>query len=292
MDETSNSDKFNSSLLKIQSLENDFTLLMKQYEEAHLNYINSLNTTSNTSTTDPTTYLPMISIPGSTWNGTSTLTEGAVSSIDECKAMCSADTNCSGATYNSTKSYCWVRTGKGEIQISVDTADNAIVSELTQNLTTIQSLNKRLSDLSQQIDTELNKILPEASKEIDSKNASKGKLQSIYQQLKEDRIKIDKQLKEYKKIDTDYIDTNIYVNEKNSKYILWGIFALSIFFYTIKTMFFPGISSNIFSFIFWIVMAILFMITATRLNSSAGFLLWGIIITLVIFIQMKFIPSP
>ena len=289
MDETSNSDQFNSSLLKIQSLENEFTLLMKQYEEAHLNYINSLNTTS---TTSPTTYLPMISIPGSTWNGISTLTEGVVASIDECKAMCSADTNCSGATYNSTKSYCWARTGKGEIQISADTTDNAIIPELTQNLATIQSLNNRLSDLTQQIDTELNKILPDASKEIDSKNASKGKLQSIYQQLKEDRIKIDKQLKEYKKIDTDYIDTNIYVNEKNSKYILWGIFAVIIFFYTIKTMVFPGISSNIFRFIFWVIMAILFMITTTRLNSSAGFLLWGILITLVILIQMKIIPSP
>ena len=388
---TSTSDQFNSSLLKIQSLENEFKIVMKQYEEAHLNYINSLNSNSNSIQNitkpvifkegdtdypqgtindkqqyeiirDKTIYgydIPltstssrrsiegctkecnntpecnsfgwiseltgcwlkdknginsavprsgadiyhkfspvnkntfnMVSIPASTWIGTSPLSEGAVDSVDECKAMCSNDSTCTGATYNSKKSYCWTKIGTGDIQSSSDTTDTALVSELTQNLSTIQSLNNRLTVLTQQIDTETNKVLPEAKREIDSKNASKGKLHTIYDQLKEDRIKIDNQLKEYQKIDQSYIDTNIYVNEKNSKYILWGLFAIIILFYTLKTLFFPNISSNIFKFIFWVIMSILFMITTTRLNNSSGFLLWWILITIVIFIQMKFLPSP
>ena len=388
MDESSTSDQFNSSLLKIQSLENEFKIVMKQYEEAHLNYINSLNSNSNSiqnmdkpiifkdgdtnypkgtnndkqkyeiiqnsaisgydilSTNNTSiegctkecnnkadcnsfvwsTYINncwlkdknginatvpspniqiyhkfspenknivnMVSIPASTWNGTNALSEGPVKSVDECKAMCSNDSTCTGATYNSTKSYCWTKIGTGEVQASSDTTDIALVSDLTQNLSIIQSLNKRLSVLIQQIDNEMNKVLPEAKREIDIKNASKGKLHTIYDQLKKDRIKIDNQLKEYQKIDQSYIDTNIYVNEKNSKYILWSIFAVIILFYTFKSMFFPNVSSNIFKFIFWIIMSILFMITTTRLNSSSGFLLWGVLITLVIFIQMKFIPTP
>jgi hypothetical protein len=393
MDEssTSTSDQFNSSLLKIQSLENEFKIVMKQYEEAHLNYINSLNSNSNSIQNmdksiifkdgdtnypkgtnndkqkyeimrDKTIYgydiplttsssrrsiegctkecnntpecnsfgwiseltgcwlkdknginaavsrtgadiyhkfspenkniVNMVSIPASTWNGTNALSEGPVKSVDECKAMCSNDSTCTGATYNSTKSYCWTKIGTGEVQASSDTTDIALVSDLTQNLSIIQSLNKRLSVLIQQIDNEMNKVLPEAKREIDIKNVSKGKLHTIYDQLKEDRIKIDNQLKEYQKIDQSYIDTNIYVNEKNSKYILWSIFAVIILFYTLKSMFFPNVSSNIFKFIFWIIMSILFMVTTTRLNSSAGFLLWGVLITLVIFIQMKFIPIP
>lgn len=277
---------FNSSLLKIQSLESEFGIVMKQYEEAHLNYINSLNNTS----TQTQKYL---SIPGSTFNGTGGLVEGSATE-EQCKAACSSSmfSTCTGATYNSEKAYCWLRTGPGEPQISTNTGDNALINELSQNITLIQSLNKRLSDISQEIDKEISSVLPEAKREIDLKNSTKGKLNSIYNQLKEDRIQIDAQLKEYQKINQEYVDTNIYVNQTNSKYILWSIFAIIILFYTVKSIVFPNASSNIFRIIFWTVIAILFMITTTRLNTSAGFLLWGLIITFVAFTQMKMIPTP
>ena len=313
-----------STILNLQVLESEFNLVMKQYEQAQMNFISSLQaqgvlTDDNVNcgewaarepsecTVNPNYMLSMckkscqkylttaqnkyVSLQGRTFWGTGGLKEGNVTSEDQCKALCSSDPLCSGATYNPDKAYCWTRSGKGDVAIGLG-SDYALISEVAENATVMQELNERLTGLNQQIGDALNQVKPEVDKQMSEKNAKKDSLQVIYNQLLADRQNIDAMVKEYQMINQQYVDNSLYVVQANSSYTLWLIFALVIIFFTIKLMFFPNVDSAPIRIIFWAVIIVLFVIVTTRLNSAPGFFLWGVIIMMVILMQMKIVPSP
>jgi hypothetical protein len=275
-----------SAILKLQVLENEFNLVMKQYEQAHLNYISSLQTGGALNDANK-----FVSLQGRVFWGTAGLKEGNVDSEDSCKALCSSDPLCTGATYNSAKAYCWTRSGKGDVAVGLET-DNALISDVTQNINTIKQLNDKLTDLNQKIEKTLSEIVPEQDAQVEEKNTKQSQLQKVYQQLLADRRNIDKMIKDYRMLDQQYNDNSIYVEQTNSAYILWFIFAVLIIFFTLKLQFFPNLKSNPVRFIFWFCIAVIFAIVTTHLNSAPGFFLWGLIIVMVAFMQMKILPSP
>jgi hypothetical protein len=279
-------DTNSSAILKLQVLENEFNLVMKQYEQAHMNYINSLQ--SQGALNDSNKF---VSLQGRVFWGTNGLKEGAVDSEESCKALCSSDPLCTGATYNSAKSYCWTRSGKGTIAVGLDT-DYALISEVTQNVNNINQLDNRLTDLNQKIEKTLAEIVPEQEAQVEEKNAKKIRLQEVYQQLMVDRQNINEMLKEYRMLEQQYADNSIYVQQTNTAYILWFIFAIIIVFFTLKLQFFPQVKSNPVRFIFWFCITVLFVIVTTHINEAPGFFLWGAIITMVAFMHMNILPSP
>lgn len=275
-----------SAILKLEVLENEFNLVMKQYEQAHMNYIASLQ--SQGALNDANKF---VSLQGRVFWGTSGLKEGAVDSEDKCKALCSSDPLCTGATYNSAKSYCWTRSGKGTIAVGKD-EEYALISDVTQNANNIKQLNDRLTDLNQKIEKTLSEIVPEQEEQIKEKNLKHERMQKVYQQLVADRKNIDEMLKEYKMLDQQYSDNSIYVQQTNTAYILWFIFAIIIVFFTLKLQFFPNFKSNPVRFIFWFCITVLFVIVTTHINEAPGFFLWGAIIVMVALMHMKILPSP
>jgi hypothetical protein len=282
--ETTNTDS--SEILKLQVLENEFNLVMKQYEQAHMNYISSLQ--SHGALNDSNKY---VSLQGRVFWGTAGLKEGNVDSEDSCKALCSSDPLCTGATYNSAKAYCWTRSGKGDVAVGLDT-DYALITDVTQNVNNIKQLNDRLTILNEKIEKTLKEIVPVQQAEIEEKNTKQSQLQKVYEQLLADRRNIDEMMKESKMLDQQYSDNSIYVEQTNSAYILWFVFAIIVIFYTLKLQFFPNLQSNPIRFIFWFCIIILFAIVTTHLNSAPGFFLWGMIIVMVAFMQMNILPSP
>lgn len=282
--ETTNTDS--SKILKLQVLENEFNLVMKQYEQAHMNYISSLQ--SQGALNDSNKY---VSLQGRVFWGTGGLKEGNVDSEDSCKALCSSDPLCTGATYNSARAYCWTRSGKGDVAVGSDT-DYALITGVTQNVNNINQLNDRLTILNKKIEKTLKEIVPVQQAEVEEKNTKQSQLQKVYEQLLADRINIDEMLKESKMLDQQYNDNSIYVEQANSAYILWFIFAIIVIFYTLKLQFFPSLQSNPVRFIFWFCITVLFTIVTTHLNSAPGFFLWGMIIVMVAFMQMNILPSP
>jgi hypothetical protein len=275
-----------SAILKLQVLENEFNLVMKQYEQAHMNYISSLQ--SQGALNDSNKF---VSLQGRVFWGTAGLKEGAVDSEDSCKALCSNDPLCTGATYNSSKTYCWTRSGKGDIAVGKD-EEYALISELTQSVNNINQLNNRLTDLNQKIEKTLVEIVPEHDAQVEEKNNKSKRIQYVYQQLLADRKNIDEMLKEYKMLDQQYSDNSIYVEQTSTAYMLWFIFAIIIVFFTLKLQFFPEVKSNPVRFIFWFCITVLFVIVTTHINEAPGFFLWGAIITMVAFMHMNILPSP
>jgi len=275
-----------SALLNLQTLENEFGLTMKQYEQAYANYISTLQ--SQGALNSKNNYS---SLNGRTFWGAAGLKEGAVNSEDECWALCSSDSACSGATYNSAKAYCWTRSGNGAISVGSST-DNALISQLTQNMYNLQTLNNKLLKLNNEIILAQQNIASSQKPLQENNMNNKYNLQTVYEELLLDRENIEAMMQEYKTMDEKYDNTYIYVKQTNSVFILWCIFSGVFLFYTIKTLINPGFNVLHFRVIFWICIFSLFAIVSTHLNSTPGFLLWGLIIAMVALMQMKIIPKP
>ena len=92
----------------------------------------------------------LVDIQGQAFWGAESLGDGAVSSLAECKTMCSNKPKCTGATYNPDKKYCWVRGGAGKPVPSLEN-DYAIIPESAKYLNLLQALNKRLTEINDEI---------------------------------------------------------------------------------------------------------------------------------------------
>lgn len=103
----------------IEVLENEYEDLLKQYETAQNVHLSSLDNTAQ----------KFIAIIGKTFWGTAGLSEGAVKTQEECENMCANNANCTGATYNPTKKYCWARSGDGDGAVDGLADDVAIMRE-------------------------------------------------------------------------------------------------------------------------------------------------------------------
>ena len=275
-----------SNVLKLQSLQSEFKLVMTQYQQAYANYISSLRSSTDPASISNKTY---VTIPGSVFWGTTSLSEGTSPSAEDCTALCSANTSCTGATYNSDKQYCWVRGGQGDISIGMDT-DSAIIPELVQNTQVLKMLNQKLLDINKSMEETLGSMSSSENHDITDKDLKKGELTSIYNSLMEERRNINKMIDNSTAIEQSYNDNSIYVSQNNTTYTFWTLVALIIVVFTLKMQFYPELQLNMASALYWIIIALLFITLMMQLNTPTGYLVWLALIAMVILQQIDMLP--
>ena len=243
---TSSSSSSSSSSIKLQSLEKEFDVVMKMYEEAYKTYVSSMSDNivvtsgSDASTTAPPT--KYIVLKNHNYWGKTGLKEGTVNSSDECQTMCSDFGNCEGATYNSSKNYCWARSGEGKVALSDDPDDNAIVPQLKLNAIILKTLNDKLIDLNTQINSELSATYGSGSgsgsssasggaNNGGSSNGNGGGANSVnltdqLDKLTKEKAHINELMAQVGNIDADFKDTQINVTQSNVQYVFYFIIAL------------------------------------------------------------------
>ena len=126
-------------------------------------YGDSTNYTTNTAPVNPNTSV-FTALKGRTWWGTGGLSEGSVNSQEECENMCANSPECSGATFNPVKRYCWTRTGDIGISAGMDT-DYALITQQKAALSVMKTLNERLLEINNQITSELQSINPQVQEQ-------------------------------------------------------------------------------------------------------------------------------
>jgi hypothetical protein len=139
-----------TSVLNLESLELQFKNTLVQYEKAYLNYINMLNST---------TVQQYNIIPSMTYWGTSSLSQSATASVEDCEAICSSTSKCSGATYNSDKGMCFLRTGVGTLNTS-SSNNTAIITQLQNSIQEVSALNQELIRLNTEIKQSIDSATP------------------------------------------------------------------------------------------------------------------------------------
>jgi hypothetical protein len=275
MDELQN-DKIKSSLIKVQALQKEYEVTLQQYQEAVQNFI--INLQSNSSLKNEKNVFT--ALKGRSWWGATGLSEGSVSTQKECENMCANSSKCSGATFNPVKRYCWTRSGESMITAGRDD-DYALITQQKTALSVMKYLNQRLLDLNREITNELKNIGPEIKEQYDEKNIKQKQLASSYVHLLEQKIAVDKELREYYSIDEEENNQSMYVNQQNMSFRIWRLIAclvLLLMIYQFFSEYLPPISTTN-----WVLTITILTILTYTSSYPASFIMI-LILLLVIFL--------
>lgn len=274
-----------STVLKLQSLQLEYTNVLTQYKQAYATYLNNMNASQSTFTTvNDTAYMPV--------SGGMAAMSG--SSISECEASCKAFLPCIGATYVNIPEYnmCLATTGSGGELVKSIPGVVAIVPSSAKDAYTVQALNQQLIDLNGQISNLIDTTQPIEQAELNAKNNQKGQLNNVYQILLDERRKIDKLQKEYKDITQRYDDNSIYVTQTSALFLIWFLILIIILVFTVKLVFFPEFKMLKFKVLFWIFIICLLIILTVYMQLPSVFGMWFALIMMIILMKLKMIPQP
>jgi hypothetical protein len=167
----------------------------------------------------------LVDIQGQSFWGTESLGEGAVSSLAECKTMCTNNPKCTGATYNPDKKYCWVRGGTGKPIPSLEN-DYAIIPETTKYLNLLQALNKRLTEINDEIIKIIQTNQPLYESQTDQRAKQMVVLSKNVDLLSDERKKIMHQLQTHTTLNEAQTQTSI--TATRFFYVYLSIFSILI----------------------------------------------------------------
>ena len=191
------------------------------------------NNTNYNTTTAPDFNInapPMTTMPGRAFWGSGSVSVTAGGTQEQCKAMCSAAANCSGATYNPTaygQPMCWLRTGEGQVVPALD-SDVAIIPEAKKYLMIIESTNKKLISTNQQIQNIISKSQPVYNSMKTEGQEKNQELIQNYMHLVVERERIAEMLKSYEDLDKSEQEGEMRVTQKQYSYILLVIIAVGV----------------------------------------------------------------
>lgn len=226
-------DKVKSSLINVEALQKEYEVILQQYQEAVKNYIAALE--SRESNGDSKT-IQFAALKGRTWWGSGSGKEGIVDTQEECENMCANTTNCSGATFNPVKRYCWARTGDGSLSVG-ETDDYALIPKQKAALTIMKQLNEKLLLLNEQITNEIKIGTPYVEEQEQDKNTKQEQLYKSYEQLLEQQTEMDNILKEYSSIEEEIDNQQMYVNQQAASMKFWSMIACIVILLTMKQMY-------------------------------------------------------
>ena len=179
---------------------------------------------------------PLTTMPGKAFwgSGSQSVTTGGTQ--EQCQALCSSTTNCSGATYNPTahgQPMCWLRTGEGQVVPALD-SDVAIIPEAQKYLLIIEAINNKLISTNQQIQNVINQSQPVYnSMKTEGQEKNKELIQN-YMKLVVERERIAETLKSYEDLDKSEQQGQMRVTQKQYSYILLSIIAIGVIFILYK----------------------------------------------------------
>ena len=198
----------------------------------------------------------LVDIKGQSFWGAEPLGEGAVSSLAECKTMCSNKPKCTGATYNLDKKYCWIRGGAGKPVPSLEN-DYAIIPESAKYLNLLQALNKRLTDTNDKIIKIVKTHQPMYETQTDDRAKQMVVLSKNVELLSNERKKIMRQLQ-----------THMTLNETQTQ---------------------TSITATRFFYVYLSVFVILVIIIAFLLNTNGSGTIGGSFMLVIVFIFGSFL---
>jgi hypothetical protein len=228
---TNISSSYESTLLRLDTLENEYRLLLLEYQQIYNNYV-SLVMNAN-GDTQINTIIPKSEMVGSSAN-IETISE---STVELCQAQCSSNTSCSGATYNSNTQSCTLKTGNLTVIKSSDSNNYAIVTELSQLTTLLITMNNRLAEIFKQINQTVKELIPSNEQEQLIKNETSQRLIIEYQNLLNEQKQLLALESQNNKITQDYDRTELSLNQINLSYIVWFLLAIGVIIFAIKVFY-------------------------------------------------------
>ena len=271
------SDEMNSKLIALQALEGQYRNKLTEYESGYATYISALQSQNSGSSS-------YVVLPGQTYMGTGSISETINSSVSMCEASCSANALCTGASFNSTSKVCKLRSGNSLLTPGA-TSDNAIITNVRQQLINLETINAQLIELNNQMTTIYSQIQPNVTSQNASLSTNDATLTSQYTELMKEKLKIVKLIDEYKDIYSEYSEKSISTDQQNSSYYLWLIITIVSVILLIKFIFFPELKGNVVSVILWTIIIICITLSTIHLNNPSAYAIWILLVALVLMMK-------
>jgi hypothetical protein len=135
--------------MSIDTLSAEFNNVLTQYQSTYQEYINSLDSSNNTSSNNTSSNNTLMTIPNTLFTGQSQLSVLQNSTVDACQSSCSANSSCTGATFNTTSNVCTLSSGNGKLSNSSETT--SLVQQGIYYSYKLQQLNSQLLSINQQM---------------------------------------------------------------------------------------------------------------------------------------------
>jgi len=211
-----------SSLLEIEALENEFNLIMMEYEQAYQNYLNIKNSDSSYN------YIQSRILIGGT-----DILDSSSSDVTGCMTLCSNNTSCTGANYNTNNKSCILKSGVLTASITHDT-NYAIITQISQITNVLRELSQQLNNVLNALTERVNGLIPKDEYEQEQKNIEIEKLYIKSQMLNYDKKQIEIMINENNELNNQYDISALNVKRYNFNFILWVILAIVILIVGIK----------------------------------------------------------
>lgn len=227
-------------------------------------------------------------VKGQAFWGTSGVGENVSKSLQECSASCSNTPNCTGATFNSDKQYCWLRGGEGS-PIPARADDYAIVPKSTQLLKIVESLNNEINVVNRKMQKRIDEVYGVYGKQIQQRDVQKYSLIDQYENLNGEREKINNMIKEYQTLEATQNEMGIYITKN---YYLFFIFFGIVFIAVIALAMLSVDQATTSAVAFAIVNPAVTAAKSVANNVNPFYVMFGIILLVVIsYLYNQYITS-
>jgi hypothetical protein len=214
-----------TSTNQLTRLTNQYNNLLSKYQSVYQEYIDSLNNNTGNSLT---------TIPSSAFWGTSSLSESQTSTANDCLNNCSANTSCSGATFDSTGSNCFIRSGRGDVTKS-SSNQTAIVPNSLNYSYQLQMLNTQLLQVNQLITDTINQSYTKYQQTQNQNNDESQTLQQNYVVLLNEKAQINRMINEYEILNEAQNVSNSNVTQYYYRYIMLLIITSILIYVLFKS---------------------------------------------------------
>jgi hypothetical protein len=214
-------DETNTTTMNLENLQQQYNNLLISYQQAVANYSNQLSSGQD----------PLVSMIAHAFNGTGTAGPSSATTLQNCIATCSTNTNCTGATFVSNQ--CLLRTGNSPIVPST-LSSFAIVPESVKLLFIMENINQQLIDVNQQITNVMNNANDLYDTQTEERSQAQNVLINSYTELEIERENILNLLKEYENLDNTSSNDQILINQRFYTYVFLTILAIVVIYLLFK----------------------------------------------------------
>jgi hypothetical protein len=214
----------------------------------------------------------------------STPTISNSSTSTDCADLC-ANSNCTGAVFNSSLSNCSTYKTPGRLEKGT-TEDEAIIPTNKRKLLIITELNYKLKNIIQQINASTTLVLKDNQLSLDQQQISLEEYYANKKKIEELQTYLAEQIKTYQSLESELTNSSSIITRNVNIYYLMWVFLVVLIIMIIKNIFKPNVSNP--NNLIWIILVICILLSTYNINNPYGYLLWCILI--LIFILKIILP--
>lgn len=263
-----NDNVYNDKLLKLKTMEQEYSVAVGEYAEAKKNYMDLVNKELRGDITY--SIINNSSLYGQELNNFSDIND-----VMACASICHQNKrDCFGATYISDTKKCNLisnRTQNFGLFPDEPTYSSIVLSSINKVIDLL-SINNKLIELNANMMQLLQDISPTYSQDIADKKIRSDEMYKNYKILMTEREYINQKLNEYNAVSTAYGTQNLYAQQQYNLLNIWIFIAIVAVIFVLQQVL--GFSFN-YTLFFIFVAAFIFSL---NLGTPMGFLVWLIVI--------------